>query len=57
MENQPKKVRIVSMKAHRVVVQFLETGKEVQLSKNVFKRRAEMGLFEVINPHDIPTVL
>ncbi len=57
MEKQPRKVRIVMAKPHRVVVRFLETGKEVQLSKSAFKKRAEAGLFEIVNPDAMPAVL
>lgn len=56
MEIQPKKVRIVSLKPHKVVVEILETGKEVQFPRRVFDRRVDMGLFEVVNPDLIPTV-
>ena len=57
MTDQTKKVKIVSLKPHKVLLEVLETGKQIQMPRRVFEKKVEMGFFEVSNPSSIPHFL
>jgi hypothetical protein len=57
MKVQTKKVKVVLLKPHKVILEIIPTGKQIQLPRKVFEKRVEMGLLEVINPDIIPAFL
>ncbi len=51
MENvQPKTVKVLKVQPHKVVIEFVETGRVVEFPRRSFERRIDMGLFEIANP-------
>ncbi len=57
MEVQTKKVKVVLLKPHKVILELIQTGKQIQLPRRVFEKRVEMGFLEVVNPNMIPNFL
>lgn len=57
MKVQIRRVKVVSLKPHKVLLEIIETGKQIQLPRRVFEKRVKMGIFEVVNPNAIPTFL
>ncbi len=57
MQVQPKKVKIVSVKPHKVIVEFIETNIRVMFPRKAFEQRLEIGLFELVGPIQMPSVL
>jgi hypothetical protein len=46
MKVQTKKVKVVLLKPHKVILEIIPTGKQIQLPRKVFEKRVEMGLLE-----------
>lgn len=57
MKIQAKKVKIISMKPHKVVIEFVETKTKVMFPRKAFEQRLEIGLFELVGPVQLPNVL
>jgi len=57
MRDGSKKVKLLEMKPHKVLVEFIDTGRKVEYPRRSFMRRLDLGLFELVNPEAIPSVL
>lgn len=57
MKDGSKKVRLLEMKPHKVLVEFVDNGRRVEFPRRSFMRRLDLGLFELVNPEAIPSVL
>lgn len=57
MRDGIKKVKLLKLKPHMVLVEFVDTGRRVEFPRRSFMRRLELGLFELVNPEAIPSVL
>ena len=51
------KVKLLRVMPHKVIVMFVESGKQGEYPRRSFMRRLELGLFELINPEAVPSVL
>ncbi len=45
-----RKVRVLETSSKYVTLLFLEQHCQIQLPRSIFKRRKELGLYEVLNP-------
>jgi len=54
---EPKKVKLLDIKPHKVTIEFVDSGRVCQFPKRSFMRRLDMGIFDVVNPSAIPSVL
>lgn len=57
MKIETKKVKIISMKPHKVIIEFVETKTKVMFPRKAFEQRLEIGLFELVGPVQMPSVL
>lgn len=57
MKDGIKKVRLLSVMPHKVLVLFVDSGQTCEFPRRSFMRRLDLGLFELVNPEAIPSVL
>lgn len=57
MNDGIKKVKLLQMMPHKVLVQFVDTGRTCEFPRRSFMRRLDLGLLELVNPEAIPSVL
>lgn len=57
MRDGSRKVRLLELKPHKVLVEYVDSGRRVEFPRRSFMRRVDLGLFELVNPEAIPSVL
>lgn len=54
---RPRKVKILEETSKFMTLLFIDHHYQIQIPKNLFKYRVELGLYLVINPSMLKTVL
>ena len=50
------KVRVLEYRSPQVTIQLLDYEKQMRISRLLFERRYQTGIYEVVNPEVLPRV-